>query len=517
MSTSVVVDASKKIGVVGDLYNAGYNGWGDITNRGMVEAFKQVGVKYYRIDVNMGSLCGAGPGEYDWNYNRAADLGIGFTDRVKLILKNGWVPILAFWYHDRHNALPKWFHGENHDRNQDCWTRYNMDGSKVSNGCGDQLAAATRIAQDVATHFASQGLAGLHYETIYEMDCQNPLIEIHHAVALGVRKGDSAAKIIGPATWPGYAIEDGFIKPYLAKYGPDLLDMVSIHWYGSNYFTKLMKANNDDMLTMADVTAKEFLMRHTTDYHDWTASIASLFSDKSLNPTGKHFGIIYTEIDVDAASYYLKNPENPNWPKYCPETDCCLNNNYFGGVWWASVLCNIASTGATADACLYNGRGIFGIQEVLKNDKCYRYPLWFAFKLLRERGGLYAGRQMLNASVPKSEDKMLEVFATGGSDDLSVIIINKSESSRSVNMSLSGLMNSKWSATRYLYDRTTVAQFRGRKPGDQKDGTYEGFPESDSLSERCCKPVDVMDYCEKSGYDISCPPVSFTILDFNRI
>ncbi|MBM3477487.1 MAG: hypothetical protein FJX75_29810, partial [Armatimonadetes bacterium] len=219
-TASVTIDASRPLGPIGSLYNVGYDGWGDITNAGMVSAFRDLGVTYCRMGIDLAELCGDAPGDYRWDYVTPRDVGLGFTDRVRKIIVNGWTPLLAFTYHGGGGPLPKWFHGESNDANRKAWVRYNRDGTLIADGWGDQLQAATDIACDVAKHSASVGLAGLHYETIYEMGHDMPLAEIHHAVAQGLREGDPTATIVGPATWPGWTVEEHFVKPYLAKYGP---------------------------------------------------------------------------------------------------------------------------------------------------------------------------------------------------------------------------------------------------------------------------------------------------------
>jgi len=65
-SASVTIDASRALGPIGDRYNVGYDGWGDITNAGMVAAFQELGVRYCRIGVDLTELCGERPGDYRW-------------------------------------------------------------------------------------------------------------------------------------------------------------------------------------------------------------------------------------------------------------------------------------------------------------------------------------------------------------------------------------------------------------------------------------------------------------------
>jgi hypothetical protein len=226
-------------------------------------------------------------------------------------------------------------------------------------------------------------------------------------------------------------------------------------------------------------------------------------------------------MDVNATSYYLENPVNIDWPKYRADADCWLNCNYFGGVWWASALCNIASTGTRADACKYDGRYYYGIQEIDPvSNKVYRYPVWFALHLLRERGGLEAGNQMLSAQIREGASPMLEAFATGGPTDLRVIVINKSSKPKSADLTITGLKPGKWLATQYLFDQTRVAAFMGRKPGFARDGVFQGWPNDDSLSAQVLEPVSTI-ACESRGGELVIgnmpyPAVSFTVLTFTN-
>jgi hypothetical protein len=517
----IEVDALRPVGVVGNLYSVGYDGWGDITNRGMVGAFQDLGVQYCRMEANLRELCGERPGDYHWDYLTPRDIGIGFVDRVRRLRAEGWTPLLAFSYHGAGGALPQWFHGEPNDANQKAWVRYNVDGSLGPDGLGDQLAAATDIAADVAAHLASAGLTGLHWETMYEMGHDMPLAEIHHAVARGVRQGDATATLIGPATWPGWTVEERFVKPYLAKYGPDLLDKVSVHWYASNDhgLWKLWEQEPQGfILTMAHEPYLAYMLEHTGDFGDWTRSLRALLDDPQLNPGRKPVGIIFTEIDVNATSYYLRNPENPDWPTYRADTDCWLNTNYFGGVWWASVLCHIASVGVAAEAAKFNTRNYYGLAEMAPEDRAYRYPVWFALRLLQEHGGLVPGRRMIASSTTGARE--LEAFATGGPEDLRLILINKAFISQAVEPAVSGLAAGDWRVMRYLFDQTRVAAFRGRKPGEHADGTFEGAPDNDSPSRECLEPVETL-RCTTAGPRLVVPPLelpalSLTVLRLER-
>ena len=268
---------------------------------------------------------------------------------------------------------------------------------------------------------------------------------------------------------------------------------------------------------MAHETYLAAMLDKTTSYRDWTRSLGTLLRDPQLNPTGKSIGLIFTEADVNQTSYYMRNPINEDWPTYRADRDCWLNGNYFGGLWWASVLCNIASVGTAADAAKFTTRNYYGLAEFAPDDRAYRYPVWFALKLLRDQGGLQAGRQMVAASA--TGEPMVEAFATGGPDDLRVIVVNKSFAPRTVDIAVSGLAPGEWQAERYLFDRTRVARWLGRKPGEEADGVFEGAPD-DSPSARCLEPLGSLECREAEDAQritgLECPPISFTVLRFER-
>lgn len=520
---TITVDASRTVGPIGDLYNVGYNGWGDITNRGMVAAFKGIGVRYCRIDVDLANLCGDRAGDYRWEYHLPSDQGTTLVDRIRLIQANGWRPLLAFSYHGGANSLPRWFHGEINDTNQKGWVRFNLDGSICQSGYGDQLNQAGVIARDIANHLAGEGLKGLAWETLYEMNPDMPLVEMHHAIASGVRQADPTALLVGPATWPGWSVEERFVKPYLARYGADLVDQVSVHWYGSNDHDlwKLWADEKDGwILGMGHTRYLDFLMDRTRLFGDWTRSLAALLKDRKLNPGGKRIGILYTEIDVNATSYFLRNPENPDWPRYRPECDCWLNTNFWGGVWWSSVLCRIAATGNGAGAMKFNTRNYYGLAEMAAGDCAYRYPVWFAMKLLRDQGGVRVGRVMVQAKASAGTPDSLEAYATRGSGSLGVVLVNKSRQPQNTGLRLVGIAPGRWSVRRFLFDETRVARMRGRKPGDRADGTFEGDPDDDSVSTKCLLPVATSTVAAgRAGYRwpaMTLPPTSVTVLRLAR-
>ena len=186
------------------------------------------------------------------------------------------------------------------------------------------------------------------WETIYEIGHTMPMPHIHFAAARGIRSSDPSARLIGPATWPGWTVEERFVKPYLTTYGPDLLDFVSVHWYADNehgLWAAPGWKERKGPVTMSDSLYLDYLMETAPKYAPWCRSLRALLDDPKLNPQGKRIGVAYSEFDALAASPYMANPPNSDWPVYRADADCYLNTNYFGGVWCASVLCNLAASG----------------------------------------------------------------------------------------------------------------------------------------------------------------------------
>jgi len=100
-----------------------------------------------------------------------------------------------------------------------------------------------------------------------------------------------------------------------------------------------------------------------------------------------------------------------------------------------------------------------------------------------------------------------------------VLLVNRSPGPLDADLSVSGLsgMPGSWRATRYLFDRTRVAQFIGRKPGTTAEGRFEGFP-GDVPSQLSLLPVEVITGSSTTGTVhsplVRCPPISFTVLVF---
>jgi hypothetical protein len=529
--TGVTIDASRPIATVPDgLYSVGYNGWGDITNPEAIRELKDVQVTFCRIDVDLKLLCGDRLGDYRWDYTTPRDLGQGFVARVKQIIANGWTPLLAL---STSHSLPSWFKGEPSDAKSTPWTKLNLDGSPAADDKSDQYAQLEQITQAVAAGLAERGLKGLYWETIYEIGHTMPMAEIHYHAARGIRQADPTAKLTGPATWPGWTVEERFVKPYLAKYGPDLLDFVTVHWYADNehgLWAAPGWKERKGPITMGDRLFLQYLMETTPKYADWCKSLRALLDDRRLNTPGKRIGIAYSEFDALAESPYQRNPENPDWPKYRADADCYLNTNYFGGVWCASVLCDLAASGACDIACKFNTRDFYGLIENKPGDKGYfRMPVWFAWKLLQDVGRLRPGNTMLACEVSGPTDgaaahvggkdtPWVQAFAVRdtGIAIPRIILINRSSEEQIARVRLSGVpAGGDWQLTRYLYDQNRVAPFIGRKPGTKDEGRFEGVPD-DSLNERCLQSAGHV-FAHREGTtatlpELKLPPVSITVL-----
>lgn len=516
-SARIEVDLSQKISTVPDLYNVGYNGWGDIIYPSAVKHLNDVDVKYCRVIAQLSQLCGDKPGEYNWEYTTPQDIGVGFVSRVKKIIQNGWTPVIAFSLHEGERDLPKWFNGENNDKTSKAWFRYNTDGTMNTDGRGNQCEAISKIAYDTVKKFSDEGLKGLFWETIYEMGADMPIDDIHYYVAKGIREADPTAKIVGPATWPGWTVEERFVKPFFAKYDADLIDYVSLHWYGSNEHElwDLGFDVSNDVITMKDTKYLDYLLGMTPKYAAWVSSLRALLDDPKLNPKGKKIGIMYTEYDAVAQSPYGRNPENPDWPKYNPATDCYVNTNYFGGVWCASVLCNLAANGNGDAAFKFNTRNFYGLIENGEGKNFYRQPIWFAWKLLQEKGGLKSGASLVKTKAD-NPSALVESYAVKAGNGTNIILINKSWDQVSRDVMITGLRNGSYKVTRYVFDRTRTANFIGRKPGTSEEGRFEGAPVGDAKNLKTLVPIEsIRGICRDNRLllsSINLSPISITVM-----
>ena len=517
---TLTVDATRQVATVpAGIYGAGYNGWGDLTDPRAVERLKELPLEFIRIEVDPAQICGARPGEYNLQYAVPHDLGVGFTDRLKLIVKHGWTPLPALLIS---HSLPPWFHGEPGDENGKAWFRYDTDGTCHPGAYGNQCEAWSQVTHDIAAGLRAAGLSGLHWETIYELGHTMPLTEIHYYGARGIKAADPTAKLIGPATWPGWTVEERFVKPYLAKYGPDLLDYVSVHWYATNEHSLWETPGWGRPITMADGLWLRCLMEVTPKYETWCQSLRRLLDDPKLNATGKHIGIAFTEFDANANSPYGHTPPNPKYPDYDPAADCYVNTDTFGGVWLASSLCHLMRSGACDLALKFNTRQYYGLIDHDASGEYMRTPAWYAVKLLSDVAGLRPGAPLLQAGVSGPLDDAaahkigdstpwLECYATKDRGNLCVVVINRGPEAATADLTITGLTDGPREIARYVFDADRNQRFIGRPPTDEKDGHFE--PESKA---RCLEPLDALRTEAVAGRlrltGLRCPGIGLTVL-----
>jgi hypothetical protein len=526
--TQVDVATGQTIATVPEgLYGTGYDGWGDITDASDVTHLQGIGIRYCRMDVNLRELCGERFGDWQWEYTTPRDLGLGFVSRVRRIIANGWTPMLAL---TTSHALPRWFVGDPADDKGHAWFQFNLDGSPAAEGASDQWAELTRVTQGIAAGLAQQGLTGLLWETIYEMGHTMPLPRIHYQAALGIHQADPTARLMGPATWPGWTVEERFVKPYLSTYGPDLLDYVSVHWYADNEHGLWAAPGWNERrgpVTMADELFTTYLMETTPKYAVWCRSLRALLDDPALNPGGKRIGICYSEYDALAGSAYGHNPPNPDWPAYRADADCYLNTNAFGGVWSAAVLCDLAAGGDLDIACKFCTRQYYGLTDNAPGGGFYRQPIWFAWKLLQQEGGLVPGATMLQTSVQGPTDdaaahlggtdtSWVSAYAIGPAAAPRLILINRSRQAQPTRVALHDLPAAgTLTLRRYVYDASRTARFIGPAPGTTGEGAFEGVPD-DSANLRCLEPTEAFSVEVSAGSatlpDLRLPPLSLTVI-----
>lgn len=505
------------------LYGVGYDGWGDITDPEGVGELQAVRVHFCRLDVNLRELCGERLGDFRWEYTTPRDRGMGFLSRVKRIRENGWTPLLAL---SLPRAMPAWFQGDADDARGKPWYGFNRDGSPAAEGQSDQWAELSRVTRALAAGLAERGLTGLYWETIYEIGHTMPMADLHHYAAQGLAEADPTARLVGPATWPGWTVQERFVKPYLAKYGTANLDLISMHWYADNehgLWAAPGWKERQRPVTMADGLFLQYLMETAPKYGAWCRSLRQLL-DAQTPANGRRVGIAFSEFDCLATSPYQRNPENPDWPGYRADADCYLNTNYFGGVWCAAVLCGLAQSGCLDAALKFTTRDFYGLIENKRDGGYFRQPVWFAWKLLQDRGGLVPGAEVVSTRVDGPRDQAQA--HVGGEDSpwvmattvrapegLRHVLINRSSEPQAVELHLPGAGLPE-RLTRYLYSAERVARFIGRKPGTTVEGAFEGAPD-DSLSARCLQPLDVLTPAregEGALLRLELPAISLTVL-----
>lgn len=520
-AATVTVDLATDTAVVpAGIYGAGYNGWGDLTDPRAVERLQELPLRFIRIDVDPALICGDEPGEYDLQYHLPRDGGVGFLDRLKLIREHGWEPLLAL---EISHKLPPWFHGNAGDADGEGWFRYDADGTFHEGAFGDQWDAWAGVARDIAARLKAEGLSGLYWETAYELGHTAPLAQIHYYGAKGIKEADPTAMCMGPATWPGWTVEERFVKPYLAAYPAALLDYVSVHWYANNehglWDTGYDPA--DGVITMADDLWLRCLMEVTPKLGWWSTRLRALLADAKLNPTGKRIGVAFTELDANAYSPYMRSPANESHPEYDPAADCYVNTNVFGGVWNASALCNLMKSGACDIAMKYNTRQYYGLIDHGPDDEYMRTPVWYAMYMLSEVAGLKAGAELVASSVEGPTDSAkehvggedspwLECTARADEAGFALVLTNRGPESEAAEVSIRRIPDGEYEATWYRFDASRCQRFIGRPAAQEQDGRFES--ESVSL---CLEPTERTRLAAEGGaleLSVECPGTSITVL-----
>jgi hypothetical protein len=514
MTTTEVVQVNVQTPVseVKSLYNTGYNGWGDITDPNSVRMLNDVNMKYLHIPALLSEICGTYRGSpLNLDYTTVEDISLGFTDRIRAAINNGWTPIVMISIHDQFNAMPTWFYGSINDSGGNAWTRYNIDGTKSGSlAGGNQIQEMSNICQQIATGLAARGLSGLLWETVFESAPEMPLPAIHYNVANGIHQADPTAKFIGPGTWPGSTnVENRFLKPYLQTYGASLLDYVSVHWYSAmgRYY---------DVITMADKDKLSALMSDAPTFGSWCTGMKNVITNPAYNPTGKKIGIVFSEYDATNVSPWGINPVNNSWPEYTEYSDCYINTNYFGGVWNASVLFHMAESNSIDIASLYQTRMFFGLlgQEQV-SSKYFRTPLWYAWKLLQSKASLVEGKKMLQTSTTGQSSSRIDAFTVGDARSPRIVLINRSFGNHIVDVNILGMQADRdIIVNRYIFDENRTARFIGPQPGTWPEGQFEDAP-ADSPRNVSLQIVDKLPLTYNEGkhsLQVNCGPISITVL-----
>lgn len=484
------------------IYSAGYDGWGDITERRSVDALKDINLKYLRIAVDMDLATGdiAG-GAVDITCKAQKDGNLSLLQRIETARENGFTPIIVF---TTNYVLPTYFYPSTDKLSY--WFQYNTDGTKATDSKGNQIDEYARIAGEVAKKLKAGGAAGLMWESIYEIGYgmepfNNAPIYIHYKTAKAIKDIDPTSTHIGPATWAGWAVEK-FVDDYFNLYGAagaKYLDFVSFHQYGGNYiwnknelwdYTKqyisMTKSDNHTQYgsIIKNLTLLKLLSSAPKAAADSVSALKSKLSQKaSQYGFAKKIGVAITEYDVNNYSNYLKNPDNADYPNYSAASDTNINTNYFGGVNTAYMLAACALS--DVDMLLkFNTRQYYGIvdHDYANNGLYYRTPVWFSYKLLQDRLGLSGSNEIISAAVdgPRDtisgfDDTWIYACAVKKNGKTNILIINRGDTPSNVKITIKNLpAGTKF--TRYVYGENTTAKFIGnfRPLGNEYDGMFEG-------------------------------------------
>lgn len=484
------------------LYNAGYDGWKDITDPKSVTYLKNSGIEKLRISLMLSAVTKASAENINIYYSEPRDVGKTFVDQIRIARQNGWTPLIA---PSNNHALPEYFHGDISN-----WYRFNHDGSQTD-GISDQMRDYAEICGNVARELKKIGITGLAWETFFECDGSDYTVDLHYLTAKAIKEADPTAIIIGPATFPGWAVEEGFLKPYLTKYGTDYLDGVSIHLYGTNdaWARTDLWDYHTDIITMRRTDLLNIIMESASRIPETSKKVREILDSPVYNPGKKKIDILFTEFDANAYSPYQRVPVNQNYPNYSIDSDCYINTNYFGGVFTANCLLQAAIYSPVDDMFRFTTRAYYGLldHDYTNNEEYYRTPVYFSFLMLQERAHLTPGATTYAASnvrgptdnatlnigeVSKNYPYITFAGVKNGSDQ-SVIILNRSSEPLNVELTIRNSQLSKSTATRYLFSKHTTAQYIGRGEGCSFDGYFES-PGNDLVKNTCLTPYDTVSF-----------------------
>mgnify|MGYP005757890187 CR=1 FL=1 len=482
--------------LTGSYYNAGYDGWGDITQPVAVQFLQELPVEQLRMGVDLRSLSKTGPQDVDIHYADPKDGGLGLTERIERIRSYGWEPVLA---PSNNYSLPSYFHGTLED-----WYQYNRDGSKTT-GISDQMRDYAALCGRTALMLKEAGISGLKWETFFESQGHGYVVDLQYLTAAAIKEADPTAYILGPATFPGGSVEEGFLKPYLQKYGTDYLDAVTIHLYGTNDAWRRAELWNfeTDILTVRSTALLDILIETPQLISETACAVRAILDDPRYNPQGKAIDIGFTEFDANAYSPYQRVPVNKAYPAYSPDSDCYINTNYFGGLY--SAYCIVQAACSPVDFMFrFTTRAYYGLldHDYTANEVYYRTPVYFSLRLLQEaayltRGaGVYPGACMEgprdNAAYIVGLSENLPYISAVGVEKggkRAVIVFNRSSHALNVSLTLGGITAS--TARRYVFSKHTTALFIGRGEGMNWDGIFQGATD-DTVYNTCMEPVDTV-------------------------
>lgn len=490
------------------LYNAGYDGWKDITDSKSIAYLKNSGMEKLRIALMLSAVTKGDPNNIDIYYSEPRDVGKTFVDQIKITRQNGWTPLIA---PSNNHALPTYFHGDLSN-----WYRFNHDGSQTD-GISDQMRDYAKICGNTARELKKLGITGLAWETFFECEGHGYVVDLHYLTAKAIKEADPTAIIIGPATFPGWSVEEGFLKNYLSKYGAEYLDGVSIHLYGSNdaWAKTDLWDYNTDIITMKRTDLLNIIMESSNRIPETSKKVRDILDNPIYNPNKKKIDILFTEFDANAYSPYQRVPINNNYPNYSIDSDCYINTNYFGGVFTANCLLQAAVYSPVNDMFRFTTRAYYGLldHDYTNDGQYYRTPVYFSFMMLQKRAYLTPGATTYAASnvsgptdntlknigeVSKNYPYITFAGVKNGSKQ-SVVILNRSSNPLNVKLTLKNSQLSKTSATRYLFSKHTTAQYIGRGAGMDFDGYFES-PDNDLEKNTCLTPYDTVTLT-KNGQD----------------